>query len=105
MTTRKNKTLIDDNTKVSEGKLIPNLEKKEKYLIHVSLYALFKSLGVKFTKLHRVIQFDQENLLKEFVEIGMKLRKKATSEFEKALWKLVNNALTKWGIKVIQKNG
>jgi DNA-directed RNA polymerase subunit RPC12/RpoP len=82
----------NSKTKVSDGKLIPNLEEKKDYLIHSALFSLYRRQGVEFT-IKEVIQFDQESILKDFVEIAMELRKKSTSEFHKTLFKLINNAL------------
>ena len=45
-------------------KLIPDLMKHEKYVINYRNLKYLISLGVKVTKLHRVIQFEQPAWLK-----------------------------------------
>jgi len=81
-----------ESTVVSNGKLIPNLRKKTNYFIHVALFALYRRLGVKFT-IKKVVQFDQDYIFKDFVEIAMVKRKQAVSEFYSTLMKLINNGL------------
>ena len=47
--------------------------------------------GLKLKKIHRIIEFNQEALLKRYNDMNTELRKLARNDFEKDLFKLMNN--------------
>ena len=47
-------------------KLIPILFNKEKYVLHVRNLSLYKDLGMKLTKIHRMLQFNESPWLANF---------------------------------------
>ena len=49
--------------------------------------------GLKLQKIHRVIEFNQIEWLKPYINMNTELRKAAKSDFEKDLFKLINNSV------------
>ena len=57
-------------------KLIPTLFKKKKYVLHVRNVNLYKDLGMKLTKIHRVLQFDESPWLAKYINFNTEKGKK-----------------------------
>ena len=74
-------------------KLIPNLNDKKNYVIHHETLKLYLSLGLKLTKIHRGITFEESAWLKPYIDLNTNLRAKATNDFEKDFFKLMNNSV------------
>ena len=65
------------------NKLVPNLRDKIKYVVHYKNLQYYLSLGMKLTKVHRILKFKQSNWLKEYAELNTKKRRESTHEFNK----------------------
>ena len=74
-------------------KLVCNLHDKKKYVVHISRLKQALNHGLKLKKVHRVIEFNQEAWLKKYIDMNIELRKKASNDFEKDFFKLMNNAV------------
>ena len=74
-------------------KLVCNLRDKKKYVVHISILKQALDRGLKLKKMHRVIEFNQEAWLKKYIDMNTELRKKASNDFEKDFFKLMNNAV------------
>ena len=72
-------------------KLVCNLYDKKKYVVHIKSLKQALNHGLKFKKIHRAIEFNQKAWLKPYIEIKTELRKKVKNDFEKDLFKLMNN--------------
>ena len=60
---------IGDKFEINVGdveKLISNLGNKTKYVVHYRNVQLYLSLGMKLTKIHRVLKFNQSDWMKNF---------------------------------------
>ena len=74
-------------------KLLPNLMNKQNYVLHYRLLKFYLNMGLKLTKVHRVIEFNQSRWLAPYIDFNTQKRTEATTEFEKNLYKLCNNAI------------
>ena len=81
--------MIIDKTK----KLVCNLHDKKNYIVHISVLKQALDHGLKLRKVHRVIEFNQKAWLNEYIDLNTELRKKASNDFEKDFFKLMNNAV------------
>ena len=73
------------------NKLVPNLNNKKNYVIHYKNLKLYERLGLKISKIHREIKFEERAWLMEFIDLNTDLRTKAKNDFEKDFFKLMNN--------------
>jgi hypothetical protein len=73
-------------------KLVPNLKDKTRYWIHYRNLKFALGHGLKLTRVHRVIEFEQEAWMKPYIDFNTAMRAGAKNDFEKDLYKLMNNA-------------
>ena len=74
-------------------KLVCNLYDKKNYLVHIKSLKQALNHGLKFKKIHRIIEFNQEAWLKPYIDMNTELRKLARNDFEKDLFKLMNKSV------------
>ena len=85
---------LSEQMKVNKcKKLVCNLFNKKKYVAHINSLKQALNHGLKLKKIHRVIKFNQEAWLKPYIDMNTELRKAAKNDFEKDLFKLMNNSV------------
>ena len=67
------------------NKLVPNLGNKSKYVFHYKNLQLYFSLGIKLTKVHRILKFKQSGWLKKFINFNIDERKMLPIALKKIL--------------------
>ncbi|MCU7846334.1 MAG: hypothetical protein KZQ93_21065, partial [Candidatus Thiodiazotropha sp. (ex Monitilora ramsayi)] len=74
-------------------KLVPNLRDKDRYVLHYRTLQLYLSLGLRLKRIHRALRFEQRPWMEPYIRMNTELRKRASSDFEKDLYKLMNNSV------------
>lgn len=82
------------NMKINDTELlVGTLNNKKNYIIHYKLLKLYMDLGLKLTKIHKIIKFSQKPWLKPYIEYNTQKRKEAKNAFEKDYYKLMINSV------------
>lgn len=77
----------------NEKKLLATLLPKKKYVVHYINLKQYVKEGLKVKKIYRILQFKQARWLEPYIRLNADLRRNARNDFEKELFKLMNNAI------------
>ena len=85
-------TFLPERMKINKcTKLTCTIQKD--FIIHIRALKQPINHGLELTRVHRIIEFDQESWLKPYIDMNNKLRKHAKNDFEKDFSKLMNNSV------------
>ena len=73
-------------------KLVCDLTNKQKYMIHYRMFKFYTKMGMRVTHIHTIYRFKQNPWLAKYIDHNTQKRTKAKTNFEKDLYKLMNNA-------------
>lgn len=73
-------------------KLVPNLFNKNNYITHYLNLKFYVEQGLIIKKIHKILAFSQSAFLKSYIQFNNSMRQQAKNDFEKTLFKKMNNA-------------
>ena len=89
--------MLSDNCKKIAGeygiivgdvnKLIPNLASETNCVLHYRNLQLYLSLGMKLTKVYKVLKLNQSDCMKKYINFNIKKRTNAANSLEKVFLK------------------
>ena len=71
--------------------LVCDLTNKQKYMMHYRMFKFHINMGKKVTKMHTIYRFKQSKSLARYIDHNTQKHTKAETNFEKDLYKLMNN--------------
>ena len=84
-------------------KLIPNLGNKTNYAVRCRNLQLYFCLGIKLTKIHKVLKFKQSDWKEKYIDFNTEKGVNAANDFEKEIFKLMNNSVYRKTMKNLRK--
>ena len=82
-----------DGGKARSEKLFLDQNNKTDYMVHYRILKFYVKMGVKVTKIHRVIKIKQDYICRDYIQNNTNKRATAKTEAEKSVRKLMNNSL------------
>ena len=73
--------------------MVPNLGNKTKGIVHYKNLQLYLSLGIKLTKIHKVLKFKQSGWIHKYIDFNTEKGINAANSFQKDFFKLMTNSV------------
>lgn len=80
-------------TPAGHTKLLLTLYHKQRYVVHYRMLQLILQQGLVLKQIYRVLQFEQSQWLKPYIDLNTELRKQASNDFDKNFFKLMINTI------------
>jgi len=94
---------LEKKEKYSDKKLITTFDNRHNYILHFKNLKLYLQLGMKLTRIHRVLQFDQDSFIQPFIEKCTMARQNSKTKFEQDQYKKVANSVYGKTIQNVRK--
>ena len=78
---------------LNSEKLMLTLEDKNNDVVFYRNLQFYLKQGMKLKRVHRALEFEQECWMEPYIRMNTEFRKKASSDFEKNFYKLMNNSV------------
>ena len=87
-------SLLDkfDQKRIVMQKLVQTLNSKKNYTVHYITLKLYVGLGLRVTRVHRVLRFTQSKWMEPYITLNTEMRAKSTNKFQESFFKLMNNS-------------
>ena len=83
------------------NKLVPNLGEKGRYILHYRNLQLYLSLRMKLVSVYKILEFEQSDWLKKYIDFNTDKRTNIVNSFEKDFflsWWIIAFMAKQWGI-------
>ena len=83
------------------NKLVPNLGEKGRYILHYRNLQLYLSLRMKLVSVYKILEFEQSDWLKKYIDFNTDKRTNVVNSFEKDFflsWWIIAFMAKQWGI-------
>jgi hypothetical protein len=74
-------------------KLVGTCLDKKNYVVHFKILKFYLQQGLRITKIHQCVKYEQEEVYREFINTQTERRAAAKNDFEKMFYKQKNNSL------------
>jgi hypothetical protein len=87
------KSLNPNTTYKTSRKLLLTQLNREHYIVHFAILKFYLTMGLVLNKVHHVVKYKQKAWLKPYIHFNSQQRALSKNDFDKAFYKLKNNAL------------